>query len=349
MSFGARVFGGAARAALPLILLAATARPAAAQEVDDATRAAARKLGYVGVQAYDAKDYATATDKLEKAFRLYQAPSLGLWSARALVKAGKLVEAQERYLKVTRLPVADGDVEVQKKAEADAAKELSALYPRVPTVVIQVEGASANSVAVTVDGAPLAADLLGEARPIDPGAHQVVGTRGTERVEVALEIAEGEQKSAVVHFPSAAASAVAPAAPVPAVAPEQPSAAAPVSANPAPVEASPGSGRRTLAWVSIGVGAAGLVFGGVTGAIAMSDRSSLRSSGVCFGTDCGTRESSKVDSYNSMRTLSSVGFIAGGVLAGAGVVLLLTAPKSHPESSAALFLAPASAGIRGTF
>src|SRR4051812_29141942 len=111
MSLGVRLLGMAARAALPLLLLASAARPAAAQEVDDATRAAARKLGYVGVQAYDAKDYATATDKLEKAFRLYQAPSLGLWSARALVKSGKLVEAQERYLKVTRLPVADGDVE----------------------------------------------------------------------------------------------------------------------------------------------------------------------------------------------------------------------------------------------
>jgi hypothetical protein len=64
-----------------------------AQAVDDATRGAARTLGYDGVKAYNAGDYAVADQKLEKAYRVLKVPSLGLWSARTLVKLGRLVEA----------------------------------------------------------------------------------------------------------------------------------------------------------------------------------------------------------------------------------------------------------------
>ena len=215
----------------------------------------------------------------------------------------------------------------------------------MPTVVIQVEGAAVSAITLSLDGASVATDLIGEPRPIDPGSHQVIGVRGTERVEVRIDVAEGERKTAVVHFTEASVAAP------PARAPQQGEATAPAEpeTTAAPETVSSGSGRHTLAWVTIGVGAAGLVLGGVTGAMAVADRSALRSSGVCFGTDCGTREASKVDSYNSMRTLSSVGFIAGGVVAATGVVLLLTAPHGSHEANAALFVAPTCIGIKGAF
>src|SRR5882724_10278109 len=76
------------------------ALPAHAQDIDDATRAAARKLGTAGVESYQSGQFQVASEKLEKAYRMLQVPSLGLWSARALVKLGHLVEAQERYVKV---------------------------------------------------------------------------------------------------------------------------------------------------------------------------------------------------------------------------------------------------------
>ena len=39
-----------------------------AQEVGDAARAAARKLGYAGIEAYQASDYKSALEKLDKAY-----------------------------------------------------------------------------------------------------------------------------------------------------------------------------------------------------------------------------------------------------------------------------------------
>ena len=73
------------------------------------------QLGYEGVAAYQKGDYVSARDKLERAYRVVRAPSLGLWSARALEKSGKLVEASERYLEVTRLEVKAGEAAVQQE------------------------------------------------------------------------------------------------------------------------------------------------------------------------------------------------------------------------------------------
>jgi len=67
-------------------------------------RALRRRLGNAGVEAFQAGEFADASAKLERAYRVIQAPSLGLWLARALVQLGKLVEAQERYVAVGRLP-----------------------------------------------------------------------------------------------------------------------------------------------------------------------------------------------------------------------------------------------------
>src|SRR5690349_3336121 len=74
---------------------------------DDATRAVARELGVEGIQAYQANDVSTADQKLEKAYRLFAAPTLGLWSARSRAKLGRLVEAAERYRQVVQISPAD--------------------------------------------------------------------------------------------------------------------------------------------------------------------------------------------------------------------------------------------------
>src|SRR5688500_19688537 len=96
-------------AGLALLAALLTAGPLLGQAADESTRTAARALGTAGVEAYQANDFATATDKLEKAYGILRAPSLGLWSGRALVKVGKLVEAADRFLEVTSLQVPTGE------------------------------------------------------------------------------------------------------------------------------------------------------------------------------------------------------------------------------------------------
>ena len=111
-----------------------------------------------------------------------------------------------------------------------------------------------------------------------------------------------------------------------------------------------GSLQRTLGWVGLGVGAAGVVLGGITGLVASSKKSDL-DSGDCLDGRCGPSERDEVESYNSMVTLSTVGFVVGGIGLAAGATLLLTAPSPNSESEA--YVAPwvgiASAGIKGRF
>lgn len=327
-------------AALGALLLCA--RPGAAQDVDDATRASARQLGYSGVEAYEAQDYASASNKLERAYRVLQVPTLGLWSARALVKLGKLVEAQERYLKVGRLAVSGGDADVQRKAQADAARELSALEPHLSSVQIELSGATADEVSLSIDSTPVASALIGEPRPMNPGSHSLVARRGSEEQRIAITLSEGEKQRVTVSFSGAAPTAGA-AAQRPAPAHASTDLAAPRADEPS------GSTQRLLGWVTIAAGGAGLAFGGVTGGLALSKKSGFESNSHCNDSACGPSQQGDVDSYNSLRTLSSVGFIAGGALAATGVVLLLTAPSAQPSSGTALWLGPGSVRVRGSF
>ncbi|HWZ89490.1 MAG TPA: hypothetical protein VNW92_11590 [Polyangiaceae bacterium] len=315
------------------------------QEVDDETRAAARKLANAGVAAYQAQHYDEASTKLEKAFHLLELPSVGLWSARALVKTGHLVEAQERYLRVARLSPSGVAPEVQKKAQADASADLAVLAPRVPEVVVAIDQAPAGDVSLAIDGKQLPALLVNESCPINPGVHKVSATYKGRSSEAVVEIAEGEHRRVSLHLDQSGSSGASPAQ----GSSESASGDRSPEAQRASANRNSGSAQRTIAWATVAVGGAGIALGAVTGALALARRSDLDGSGQCAASQCSASEQSTVSSYNSLRTLSGVGFIAGGLVAGAGVVVLLTSPHAEAPGNASLWVAPGSAGIRGRF
>ena len=238
----------------PTALLILTLAPRV-HAAGDGDRAAARRLGYSGVEAYQAGRYPAALEQLEKAYSVLHVPSIGLWLARALARSGKLVEATERYLEIGRLEP-EGDLKVQKRAQQEAEKELVELNKRLPNLTIGIEGVPPSDVRISVDGVPLASALVNEARPVNPGRHTIVGTYGNERAESVVQLAEGERATArlTLHMPPEAK----PTANV--------TSSAPVSANaPAPDEPSASSWTtgKTVA-VALGVvGVAGVAFAGV--------------------------------------------------------------------------------------
>jgi hypothetical protein len=295
-----------------------------------------------GVTALQADDAETAAQKLDKAFRTLQAPSIALWSGRALIKQGKLVEAAERLLEATRLPVS-GDTQVQEQAKADAQKELDSLRPRIPNLVVALEGASESEVTLSLDGRPMPASLLGEEQPTNPGSHRLLGKRGAEEQAVDVTLAEGEKKQVVLRFGAGSAAAA------------TNSEASPSATSAAPAaDRSSGSGKRTLAYVALAAGGAGLVLGGVTGAMAISKRGELDDSPSCRDGQCLKSMEDEVGSLRTFRTISTVGFIAGGALAATGVVLLLTSSSSASQggrgpASLALGLGPGHVRLGGSF
>jgi hypothetical protein len=327
----------------------AAANAQAEQPGDESTRAAAREIGYSGIGAFERGDYALARERLDKAYAILRAPSLGLWSARTLVKVGKLVEAHERYLEVSRLPTSMGDEAVQLKARDEAAAEELALAPRVPRLIVRITDAPASTVTVTVDGGPLVAALWGESRPINPGRHLVRATADGTSAQEAVVIEEGEQKTVVLSL-----------AQVPAPERDEPVAiGAPPPATRAPDSdaghdlAARTPRARLLAWAALAVGGAGLVVGAVAGASALSERQELRGNPACAGTACGVGATDDVNRYNHMRVASSVALVAGAGLAAIGTLLMLTVPASSDgapaESSLSLTVSPVAAFVRARF
>jgi hypothetical protein len=293
---------------------------AEADDVDPAARSAARALGYAGVDAFEKHEYETASDKLEKAFAILKVPSIGLWSARALLRLGRMVQASERYRLVGTLPTSGGELAVQQQAQADAARELRQLLPRIPSVVVLVDGGGASQ--VTIDEAAVPVMLMGEHIPINPGAHRLIARRGDEVAAADLSLGEAEHKQVLLRFPPA---------PRP-------------RAEPAP---SSGGAQKTLGITSLALGGAALAAGAITGVVAVNKKSSFDSNPACKSDMCPSSLQGEVDSYNQMRLISSISLLAGGILVGTGGILLLTLPKS--EERVSLRVTPASVTLIGSF
>jgi hypothetical protein len=341
-----------------LALTLALATSAWAAEPDASTRAVARKIATDGVAALQDGDAELASQKLEKAFELLPAPSIALWSARALIKRGKLVEASERLLLIGRLPPSEGNEQaVQAQAQKDAARELADLTQRIPKLVITLDSAQPSEVSLSLDGKTLSSALLGEEQPANPGTHSVRGTRGAEQAEQTVNLVETQKAQVVLHFRAPApgsASGAAPAGAAPPVTGQAPSPAAALAPTPPAVDGESRGSGKTLAFVALAVGGAGLITGGVTGLVALSKHSDLTNNPACMDGKCPPSLQGDVDSFRTMRTVSSIGFIAGGVFAATGVVLLLTTGSSSQKGERAspelaLQLAPGNVSVTGSF
>lgn len=325
------VLGRSARAVLVLTLLA---QAAVAQSNEKAERTAARALGTAGVEAYQEGDYPAASDKLDKAFALLKVPSLGLWSARAMVKRGLWIEALDRYLEAASIQIPAGEVAVQQNAQKDARREAEELKARLPQLLIELKGASADEVSLTIDAQPVASSVIGQPRLVNPGAHQVDATLGARHASGEATCTERQPCSVTLELAAEVKPATKPASTV-------------LSA-PSPADADkPRSWQPTLGWVALGAGVVGVGIGAFTGLKAISARKDLDDSHQCVGERCPPALKDTVDNLMTYRTVSTVGFVAGGVLAAAGVTLLLTAPSHHSET--ALYLAPGSVELRGSF
>jgi hypothetical protein len=333
------------RAALALAL--ALLPVSAAAQPSDTAKASARALAQQGQDALDRQDFTTAADRFGRAAELLHAPTLAVGLARAQVGLGKLVAAQETYNRVVRESLPPGSPPAFTKAVAAAKKELEALEPRIPTLVIQVKGPAAAR--ITIDGAPLPNALIGVSVPVDPGTH-TIRAEGDGFAPGQATVTSVERRGETVTLvltpggpPPSAQPVVAPVVP-------PPTAPVGVAATPAPpAPAQGGSIRKTLGFVGIGVGGASLVMGGVTGGLALSKHGDLKTG--CPASTCPPTEYGALDNFHLLSTLSTVGFVAGGVLAAAGVVLVATAPKTGATTGlrVAPVLGGGTAALTGEF
>ncbi len=313
--------------------------------------ATTRQLSPLAFKAYKEGDYAKALDLFTRINTLIgRLPTTDLYRARCLAQLNRLVEASEVYLAVARTKLADDANEKYKKAKEDAARERQELMPRIPKVTYQISRPVPKGAALTVDGKTVAPALHGIPQPIDPGRHKVEVTGPGQGFNTGFEISEGQSKKLIVRVADPP--------------PEPPPPTATATSTTTTTETPPppddtGSVQRTFGWVAIGVGAAGLLVGAITGGLAMSKKGALDDN--CPGGNCRPDYHGDIDSFEAMRMASTVTFIIGGVAAATGIILVLTAPSGSSEEPGAdesatssgfrlrAVLGPTGAALQGQF
>lgn len=269
-----------------------------------------------GSSFYEARDYTHALDEFRASLALYGSPNTRLYIARCLRDLGRLDEAVPEFERAVREAGDRASTDPRYAATRDAAQaELTAIEPRVGRLTLNIPNAPANIV-VRVNGRELPREALGVAFPVMPGGMTItaeavgfhVETRQTEVMagnEVTVGIVmrarpQGEGQTEITG----------------------------PGRNPATPRAS-GGVPRSLAWVGVGVGAAGLIGFGVFAALAESRFSSLQT--TCGGVACPESLRGDVDGGRTLQTLTNVSLGIGIAGVVAGTVLFLVGRPSETQ------------------
>jgi hypothetical protein len=330
--------------------LVALAMPAAAgaqaplpDQPTQSARDAARAMAEKGYELYEAGQYEEAMVHFRRAEERFHASPHLLFIARSYVKLGKLVQGRDAYAEVIAEKLANYAPDAFRQAQADARRELGELRSRIPTIRLVVVGAEPESVRVTIDGAEVPNSRRQEPLAVDPGAHTIVATRaGAPPITRSLTLIEGAAESVELGFATA-----------------PPSAAAPPPEDPRP------QASLVPAIIAFSVGGVALAVGAVTGSMSLSKVSDIEDSCPDAPSGdtkiCDPKYRSEADEARTLGTVSTVGFVLGGVGVAAGVVLLFitgdsrdpAAPSAARGARAAPTVRPllglGSAGLAGSF
>jgi hypothetical protein len=326
----------AIRAGAALFLLASTSL--ADEAADTAT---ARSLGIEGVMLAEAGKCKEAIEKLERAEKLHHAPTTATRLAECEIATGKIVMGTERLQRVIREPLPPNAHPAFVAAVARAQKALAAALPRIATLRISVNAPPGAKLTLVIDDEPASEALLDTNRHIDPGIHQIeVRAPGYLPSFRSTALADGETKSVVLELhkdPNAQAHAAAPVLRVD-------SARTLTEAKPS----------KLPAILAFGLGAAGLGVG-VYAATVVQRRSSLLERGCDSKRVCPPDLNPALDEAKTWATVSTAGFIAGGVGVASGIALLVlsgaSSSSSAPKTKARLrpSFGATSVGLDGVF
>jgi hypothetical protein len=243
--------------------------------------------------------------------------------AKCEQRIGKLAEALGHWVDARVRARGEGNAAIEEEAEHRARE----LEPRLPRLIVTLADEAPRGSEVERDGTVLGNASLGTAASVDPGIHVVVvKAPGRKDARFEVRLGEAEKRSIVVN-----------ASPADPSSPTEPSTS--------------GTGKRTLVYAGLGVGAVGLAVGAVTGIMAFAKADKLKD--LCPQYEC---ENQKLidENQSSGRTLgivSTAGFIVAGM--GAAVFLVGWFSNSGSDtanaSKASFFVSPSAAGFRGSF
>ncbi len=245
--------------------------------------------------------------------------------ARAEARLGHLTEASDHYKAVLNKPAS-------APTRAAAKKELQTISERVPHITVNVPADFSG--VVRIDRVELAKDNIGKAMDVNPGTREITAdAEGCKPFRKSVVIADRANETVDVTLEKTDAKSPQP------------------GADEAKLSTNDGSTRKTLTYVAFGVGGVGLILGTAFGLASRSTRADLDSG--CPGNVCDESMRDTYEKGKTQTTIATVGFLTAAVGIGAGVVLLLTAPKKKAEPAPTAhftpYVGPGSVGVTGSF
>ena len=178
-------------------VVASAPRPVLAQTQDEIERA--RQQFRQGLSLEAAGDWAAALAKFQEVGKVKLTPQVRFHAARCNEQLGRLNEALGEY----RLAEYEAGQQGLKEA-AEISQARQALESRVPKLVIK-RGEGAEAARVELDGVELGEAQIGQPVSVDPGPHTIVAKLGGDRqVQESASVKESETAEVVLKAPAVA-------------------------------------------------------------------------------------------------------------------------------------------------
>jgi hypothetical protein len=298
-------------AALLALAVAVLAQSASAQTPADFE--SARTLYREAREARDRGDWPTALAKFKAAHTLAATPITAFEYGGALIATGELAEGREVLLSVARLPRRPDESPKASAARDSAAKLASEVKGRLATVTFKLPPGA--GVRLDVDGVAVSDAALGIPRIMNPGKHAIVARTNDKRARFEIDLREGESREVEVPTPNERVETPTP--------PTSPDGGSPSKLGPAAEDdalAHRPQTRRThpLTYVGLVTTGVGVGVGTVTGAMTLSQASTLKSD--CPGGRCPPDTHDALHRASALGTTATIAFAVAGV----GAVLLVT-------------------------
>jgi hypothetical protein len=279
-------------------------------------RETARALMAEGREKREAGDLTAALKAFTTADSIMHVPTTGLEVARTQEKMGQLLEARETLLAVLRIPPQPSDPPPFAEARKIAETLDADLANRIPTLVLEATSEVPGPITVTVDDQTIASNLVSVPRKMNPGKHVLVAKAGGEEARETITLAPHETKHVALR-----------------VVKKPPPPPAPIADR--PIE-DPKRQVPLVTWIGLGVGAAGLLTGTITGVVSIAQTNSLEG---CNGDQCPRDQQSTIDSASTFATVADVGFVVAGVgLAVAAVGWFVLRPAANKPATTTAWL-----------
>lgn len=321
--------------------------PAHAQSSD---KAMAESLFQAGRALMKQNKPEEACPKFAESNRIDPSPGTLLNFGKCLEAQGKTASAWAAYKEAIVMARSTG----QSKHVTAGSEFAGALEPKLSYLRIDYPPVDRPAgLTVKRDGFLLGDGALGVPIAVDPGEHVIeasatgfttwrsnvtIGAVADKKVVEIPALEKAPQGAEPVVAPPAGTTQPAPAA----------SRSTPEPEQPPPPSDSASNTLRTLGFVGVGVGLAGIAVGTVFGVLTLGDASDAEGDpNLCPQKRCSQAGLDKVDAAETKALISTLGLAVGGAAAAAGVVMLVMSGKRTAPSTGATTAPQVSATVGG--